>query len=52
MKKYVCIGCGYLYDPEKGDPERGIPAGVSFENLPPEWRCPLCGVGRSEFSLW
>jgi rubredoxin len=50
MKKYVCNVCGYVYDPEKGDPERGVAPGRSFENLPEDWVCPDCGVGKAEFS--
>ncbi|HNY65441.1 MAG TPA: rubredoxin [Deltaproteobacteria bacterium] len=50
MQKYVCDVCGYIYDPEVGDPDAGIPAGTSFEALPDEWTCPLCGLGKSEFS--
>ena len=41
--------CGYEYDPEVGDPENGIPAGTEFEDLPEDWVCPLCGVGKDEF---
>jgi rubredoxin len=50
MKKYVCDVCGYEYDPEVGDPENNIPAGTAFEDLPEDWVCPLCGVGKDEFS--
>lgn len=49
MKKYVCTVCGYVYDPEKGDLDAGISAGTSFESLPEEWVCPLCGVGKDQF---
>ncbi|MBP3331818.1 MAG: rubredoxin [Tidjanibacter sp.] len=50
MKKYVCDVCGWVYDPETGDPDNGIAAGTSFEELPDDFTCPLCGVGKSEFS--
>jgi rubredoxin len=50
MKKYVCNTCGYEYDPEVGDPENNIPAGTAFEDLPEDWVCPLCGVGKEDFS--
>lgn len=50
MKKYVCDVCGYEYDPEVGDPENGIPAGTAFEDLPEDWVCPLCSVGKDQFS--
>ena len=49
MKKYLCTACGYVYDPEKGDPENGIHAGTAFENLPDDWACPLCGLGKEVF---
>ena len=50
MKKYVCDVCGYEYDPAVGDPDNGIPAGTAFEDLPEDWVCPLCGVGKDQFS--
>ena len=49
MKKYVCVVCGYEYDPEAGDPENGIPAGTAFKDLPEDWTCPLCGAGKDQF---
>ncbi len=49
MDKYVCMVCGYVYDPEQGDPESDIAAGTTFENLPEDWVCPVCGAGKSEF---
>ena len=48
--KYTCDVCGYVYDPAVGDPENGIPAGTSFEELDENWVCPLCGVGKDMFS--
>ena len=50
MQKYVCDLCGYEYDPAKGDPENGIDPGTSFEALPADWTCPLCGAGKEDFS--
>lgn len=50
MAKYVCDVCGYEYDPAVGDPENGIAAGTEFEQLPEDWVCPLCGVGKDQFS--
>ena len=50
MRKYVCLVCGYVYDPAVGDPEGDIPAGTAFEELPEEWTCPLCGLGKDEFA--
>jgi len=49
MDKYVCKVCGYVYDPEKGDPDSGIEPGTSFEDLPDDWVCPLCGAPKEEF---
>jgi len=47
--KWQCTVCGYVYDPEVGDPENGIPAGTPFEALPDSWVCPECGVGKDWF---
>lgn len=49
MKKYQCQMCGYIYDPEQGDPERNIPSGTAFEDLPEDWTCPLCGAPKGAF---
>ena len=49
MDKYVCIICGYIYDPVEGDPETGIAPGTPFEDLPKDWTCPACGVGLEHF---
>lgn len=49
MSSYECSGCGYIYNPEIGDPDSGIPAGTSFEDLPEDWVCPLCGLGKDAF---
>jgi len=49
MKKYVCVVCGYVYDPEVGDTDGGVAAGTSFEEIPEEWVCPVCGVGKDQF---
>ena len=49
MKKYECTVCGYVYDPEEGDSENDIKPGTSFEDLPEDWTCPVCGVGKDEF---
>ena len=50
MKKYVCNVCGWVYDEAVGDPDNGIPAGTAFEYLPDDFVCPLCGVGKEDFS--
>ncbi len=49
MKKYKCLMCGYIYDPAKGDPDNGVEPGTVFEDLPDDWICPDCGVGKEEF---
>ncbi len=50
MTKYVCDVCGWIYDPEIGDPDNGVPPGVAFDDLPEEWVCPECGAGKEDFS--
>jgi len=49
MAKYECTVCGYVYDPEKGDPDGKILPGTPFEKLPDSWTCPVCGASKSEF---
>ncbi len=49
MKKYRCVVCDWIYDPAIGDPEAGIEPGTAFEDLPEDWVCPLCGVGKDDF---
>jgi len=49
MDKWECLVCGYVYDPEVGDPDSGIGPGTSFEVLPDDWVCPDCGAGKDEF---
>jgi rubredoxin len=48
--KYKCNVCGYVYDPNQGDPMSGVPAKTPFENLPEDWVCPVCGATKDEFS--
>lgn len=50
MKKYICDVCGWEYDPEEGCSEAGIEPGTPFEDLPEDFECPTCGVGKDEFS--
>ena len=50
MKKYVCDVCGYIYDEAIGDPDNGIEAGTKWEDVPDDFLCPLCGVGKDQFS--
>jgi len=49
MEKYRCTVCGYVYDPEKGDPDSGIKVGTPFEKLPDDWVCPVCGASKEMF---
>ena len=49
MQKYQCKVCGYVYDPEEGDPDSGITPGTSFEDIPEDWYCPVCGVNKNDF---
>ncbi len=49
MGKYKCTVCGYIYNPEKGDPEGDVSPGTSFDDLPADWVCPECGVGKDMF---
>ena len=49
MKRYVCTVCGYVYDPEEGDPDSGIDPGTEFEDIPDDWVCPVCGVSKEDF---
>ena len=49
MKKYTCSVCGYVYDPDDGDPENGVAPGTAFEDLPPDWVCPVCGADKDNF---
>lgn len=49
MKKYRCKVCGYVYDPDNGDPDSGIKPGTPFEELPDDWVCPVCGADKSNF---
>lgn len=51
MKKYVCVVCGFIYDPAVGLPDDGIPAGTPFEAIPDDWSCPDCGVSKSDFEV-
>ncbi|UCC90274.1 MAG: flavin reductase [Dehalococcoidia bacterium] len=49
MAKYECTVCGYVYDPELGDPDNDIAPGTPFEELPDDWVCPVCGAAKSDF---
>ena len=49
MKKYLCVVCGYIYDPAEGDEDSGIAPGTAFEDIPEDWECPVCAVGKEDF---
>ena len=47
--QYVCKICGYIYDETQGDPDNGVAENTPWENVPQDWTCPLCGVGKEDF---
>jgi rubredoxin len=47
--RYMCESCGFIYDPEEGDPDGGIPPGTAFEEIPDTWFCPVCGARKKDF---
>ena len=49
MAKWECEACSYIYDPVVGDPDNDIEPGTAFEELPDDWVCPECGVGKEYF---
>lgn len=49
MEKWKCVVCGYIYDPEAGDPDSGVAPGTPFQDLPDEWTCPVCGATKDMF---
>lgn len=49
MERYVCEVCGYIYDPEKGDPDNDVEAGTPFDELPEDWACPMCAGSSEQF---
>ncbi len=49
MKEYECMVCGYIYEEELGDPDNGVEPGTVWDDLPEDWLCPMCGVGKDEF---
>ena len=49
MQKYVCLVCGYIYDPAEGDPDNDVDPGTKFEDIPDDWVCPVCGAGKDQF---
>ena len=51
MENYVCTVCGYVYDPQQGDPDNGIDPGTKFEDVPDDWDCPVCGASKDDFEI-
>ncbi len=49
MVNYICLVCGFIFKPEYQDLEKGIEPGTPFEELPEDWRCPLCGISKANF---
>jgi len=49
MEKWECLVCGYIYDPQNGDPDSGVNPGTAFEDLPEDWVCPVCGAPKDQF---
>ena len=49
MEKWRCSACGYVYDPATGDPDSAVALGTPFEQIPDDWSCPVCGVGKDMF---
>ncbi|GAB4291752.1 MAG: rubredoxin [Myxococcota bacterium] len=50
-EKWVCVNCGWIYDPEKSDPPRGFLPPMPFESLPDDWKCPICYADKDSFDL-
>jgi rubredoxin len=51
VKQWQCMVCGYIYNEEQGMPEDGIPPGTSWNDVPEDWACPDCGVGKEDFEM-
>lgn len=51
MEQYLCEPCGYIYDPEIGDPDNDVAPGTAFEDIPEDWVCPICGLGKDVFTV-
>src|SRR5271154_5110409 len=52
LQRWICESCGYIYAPEEGDPDGGIPTGTAFEDIPDTWFCPVCGARKRDFVLY
>jgi len=51
MKQWVCVVCGWVYDEAKGSPEEGIAPGTKWADIPDDWECHECGVGKEDFEM-
>lgn len=51
MKRYECIVCGWIYDEALGCPEEGLAPGTLWDDIPDDWICPECGVGKLDFEM-
>jgi rubredoxin len=51
MKTYLCVVCGYIYDPAIGDHDHGIAPGTDWADVPDDWTCPECGVSKQDFEM-
>ena len=49
MDKYLCMICGYVYDPAEGDPDNDVNPGTAWDDVPEDWVCPICGAGKDDF---
>jgi len=49
VTRWICDPCGFVYDPEEGDPDGGIDPGTPFEDIPEDWMCPICGATKADF---
>jgi len=49
LQRWICESCGFIYDPEEGDPDGGIPPGTEFSDIPDTWFCPVCGARKRDF---
>jgi rubredoxin len=50
QQQWICESCGFIYDPEEGDPDGGVPPGTPFEEIPDDWVCPVCGARKKDFA--
>jgi rubredoxin len=50
-QRYICVSCGFIYDPTEGDPDGGVPPGTEFTDIPDDWFCPVCGARKRDFEL-